>query len=167
MATHPGYPFVPKSTTHLRPGDFWGVPLSDGRFACGRVMAVEWPQEDDNFLGTRNSRIFFAGLMDWSGEQTPTSDDLVGSQLLAQGSGHIKLITESGGAVLGHRPLDADAVTGLMEATHKMGGTVWLFEGVRRLRPATREESASGPWLSGWGFRFITSLAESHFVDRP
>lgn len=167
MAAHPGHPFVPKSTAHLIAGDFWAVPLSDGRFACGRVLAVEWPQDDDAFLGTRNSRIFFAGLMDWSEEQPPTAKDLSGSRLLAQGSGHIKLITESGGAILGHRPLDADGITGLREATHKAGGTVWLFEGARRLRPATREEAATGPWLSGWGFRFIRSLAEHHFVDTP
>jgi hypothetical protein len=29
----PGYPFEPKSNTWLEPGQFWGVPLSDGRYA--------------------------------------------------------------------------------------------------------------------------------------
>ena len=37
----PKYPFEPRSNVHLRPGQFWGVPLSDGRWACGRVLAVK------------------------------------------------------------------------------------------------------------------------------
>ena len=37
----PEYPFEPKSNAHLLPGQFWGVPLSDGRWACGRVLAVK------------------------------------------------------------------------------------------------------------------------------
>src|SRR6266700_932410 len=49
----PEYPFEPKSNTHLLPGQFWGVPLSDGRWACGRVLAVK-TQSDAYFPG--NSR---------------------------------------------------------------------------------------------------------------
>ncbi|HZP14788.1 MAG TPA: hypothetical protein VFA96_03115 [Nocardioides sp.] len=37
----PEYPFEPKSNTYLVSGQFWGVPLSDGRWACGRVLAVK------------------------------------------------------------------------------------------------------------------------------
>ncbi|WP_104434997.1 Imm26 family immunity protein [Kineococcus xinjiangensis] len=40
-STHPGYPFQPRSTSYLQPGDFWAVPLSDSRFACGRVLATK------------------------------------------------------------------------------------------------------------------------------
>lgn len=29
------YPFEPKSIAYLRAGQFWAVPLSDGRFGCG------------------------------------------------------------------------------------------------------------------------------------
>jgi hypothetical protein len=49
----PKYPFEPKSNTHHLPGQFWGVPLSDGRWAYGRVLAVK-TQSDAHFPG--NSR---------------------------------------------------------------------------------------------------------------
>jgi len=61
----PEYPFEPKSNTHLLPGQFWGVPLSDGRWACGRVLAVK-TQPDAYFPG--NSRTFLAALMYWQGD---------------------------------------------------------------------------------------------------
>jgi hypothetical protein len=32
----PEYPFEPKSNAYLLPGQFWGVPLSDRGWACGR-----------------------------------------------------------------------------------------------------------------------------------
>lgn len=35
-----GSPCAPRSNVHLRPGQYWALPLSDGRFGCGRVMAV-------------------------------------------------------------------------------------------------------------------------------
>ncbi|WP_242624328.1 Mu transposase C-terminal domain-containing protein [Micromonospora kangleipakensis] len=34
------YPFAPRSNRHLRAGQYWALPLRNGRFACGRVMAV-------------------------------------------------------------------------------------------------------------------------------
>src|SRR5262249_10570900 len=41
VPAEPTYPFVPRSTAYLRPGQFWAIPLSDGRFACGRVLALK------------------------------------------------------------------------------------------------------------------------------
>jgi hypothetical protein len=35
------YPFVPRSNAKFRPGQFWAIPLPDGRFACGRVLGAE------------------------------------------------------------------------------------------------------------------------------
>jgi hypothetical protein len=32
------YPFVPKTNAQLVAGQSWSIPLSDGRFACGRVL---------------------------------------------------------------------------------------------------------------------------------
>lgn len=65
MAGEPAYPFEPKSNAHLKPGQFWGVPLTDGRWACGRVLATKI-ESDDYFVG--NARTFLAALMDWVGE---------------------------------------------------------------------------------------------------
>jgi hypothetical protein len=36
----PDYPFVPRTNATLVPGQFWSIPLTDGRFACGRVLAA-------------------------------------------------------------------------------------------------------------------------------
>ena len=49
------YPFEPKSITYLRAGQFWAVPLSDGRFGCGRVLYVPGPSEPGPslYLNTR------------------------------------------------------------------------------------------------------------------
>jgi hypothetical protein len=34
------YPFEPRSSARLEACQFRGIPLADGRFACGRVLAV-------------------------------------------------------------------------------------------------------------------------------
>ena len=40
MTGQPTYPWVPKSTAHPEAGQFSAFPLSDGRFACDRVLTV-------------------------------------------------------------------------------------------------------------------------------
>lgn len=159
----PPYPFEPKSNAHLLPGQFWGVPLSDGRWACGRVLARK-TESDDYFPG--NSRTFLAALMDWEGDDPPTADGIEGREVVAQGWAHILTIRENGRLVLGHRDLALDGIRGLREVTHRLGGTVMLYEGATPVRPATREEAATMPVLSTWGFRVISVLAERLFVKR-
>ena len=162
MADRLTYPFEPKSNAYLRSGQFWGVPLSDGRFACGRVLGV--PPKDDDFLWL-SSKIFVAGLMDWVGDAPPTAESIAGTELLAQGLAHVKAIRENGGLVLGIRHLELDGIIGLREVTHRGGGTVYLYEGLRRLRPATREEAATLPVFGTWGYHVVRVLAEARFVS--
>lgn len=100
MGSGPSYPFVPKSNRHLEAGQYWAVPLDDGRFACGRVMAAT------SAVSPRMS--FIAGLMDWVGPVPPTAESIAGHDVLEQGSAHIKTITQTGGEVLGCRSLDED-----------------------------------------------------------
>ena len=150
------YPFEPKSNAYLIPGQFWGVPLSDGRFACGRVLDV--PREPDDFIPV-SSRIFLAGLQRWVGDAPPTSEDIAGADLLAQGFAHIKAIRENGGSVLGIRPLELDSVVPRRWRSHVAGGTVWVYEGANRLGPATASD-ASLPVITTWGFKVITVIAE-------
>ena len=134
----PEYPFEPKSNAHLLPGQFWGVPLSDGRWACGRVLAVK-TQSDAYFPG--NSRTFLAALMYWQGDQPPTTEAIAGRQVLAQGWAHVRSIQLNGQMILGRRDLGLDGIRGLREVTHRGGGTVMVYEGATPLRPATREEA--------------------------
>ena len=161
----PDYPFEPKSNTWLEPGQFWGVPLSDGRYACGRVLAL--PDETDDLMSWgRSSKAFFAGLMGWCGEEPPAGEAIAGATLLEQGQAHIKTIRENGRFILGQRDLGLDNIVGLREVSHRGGGTVYLYEGARRLRPATREEAATLNVLSTWGFKVISVAAERYFVER-
>lgn len=91
-------PFTPKSTAYVRAGDFWGIPLRRGGwYACGRVLR----------LG--DSRVDLTiGLLDWCEPTPPTTDNIAGARVLDYGSAHIKTIGLTGGALLGHRPLEAD-----------------------------------------------------------
>ncbi len=155
LAVEPSYPFVPKSTAYLRAGQYWAVPLSDGRFACGRVIAV--------LRGER--RLFLAGLMDWVSDAPPDFESLAGAgDLIDNGEAHIKAITETGGAILGIRSLAADGIEGLIRVSHRSGGTVYLLRGATRLRDATADEAATLPVLATWGYRSIAVKAEARFV---
>lgn len=154
------YPFEPKSNRHLEPGQFWAVPLSNGRFACGRVLDV--PRVAELHIPI-NSRMFLAGLLDWAGQDPPTADRIAGAPLLDQGFAHIKAILTTGGTILGARSLELDGIRPLRWRSHVAGGTVWTFEGVRRLRPSTPADQGL-PTMSTWGYSVIQVLAEDRFV---
>jgi len=152
------YPFVPKSNALLVPGQFWGIPLSDGRYACGRVLDID----RDTAYGRRTS--FLAGLMDWCGDDPPTAERIARTRILEQGDAHIKTILENGGQVLGYRPLEADGLTPLLCLSAQYGGDLQL--GFKVLRAATREEQERLAPLAGWGCKVISIAAEQHFVLR-
>ena len=101
MAT---YPLVPKTTAHLRPGQFWSIPMADGRFGCGRVLRVDTG-------GRSGGRTRFIGaILDWVGDSPPSSEAIDGSPVLAVGNAHVRLVSFGGGAILGERPLAADGI---------------------------------------------------------
>ena len=89
------YPFVPKSTAMLAPGQFWSIPLDNERFACGRVIQLRMTD------GKRDSRSFLAGLMDWWGRKPPTAERIAGCGVIKQGGTDIKTIVATGSQVLG------------------------------------------------------------------
>lgn len=96
----PAYPFTPKSTAYLRPGQFWAIPLQNGEFACGRVLGLK----------SDSRRLFVAGLLDWSSNVPPDAFSIAGRKVIEQGQAHIKTITETGGTVLGWRSLESDGL---------------------------------------------------------
>jgi Immunity protein 26 len=159
-ASEPRYPFVPKSNASLRAGQFWAVPLSDGRFACGRVLDV--PRGGDLHVPA-NSRMLLAGLLDWVDQQPPTTESIAGAQLIDQGFAHIKAILTTGGEVLGWRDLAADEIVPHRWRSHVAGGTVWLYEGAHRLRPSTNDDRDL-PVMGTWGYSVLWLLAEQRFV---
>jgi hypothetical protein len=94
---HPGYPFIPKSTTHIRAGDFWAIPLRRGGwYACGRVLCL---------LPSRT--LLIMGLMDWCEPTVPTAESLRGRGVIHFGAGHATLsIAERGQPLLGNLQLE-------------------------------------------------------------
>ena len=100
VSTMPAYPMNPTSTTQLRPGQFWSIPLADGRYGCGRVLRVD-----------RDRRTWFVGaILDWVAATPPTSDAIAGAPVLSIGNAHVRSISHGGGAILGERSLDDDAI---------------------------------------------------------
>lgn len=167
------YPFRPGSTRLLLPGQFWGVPISDGRFACGRVLQVGGSE-----IPTP-TRVFFGGLLHWLDSKPPSVESIAGAKLLsfearqhngtttnelAVGMMHIKAIAELGGQILGHRALEDDGIElPTLLSAHGGEGTEILF-GANTLRTAKQEEWGKLQVLEAWGYDFIQQLAEHHLA---
>jgi hypothetical protein len=110
-------PFTPASTARLQRGQFWSLPLDNGRFGAGCVVG--------RFLGRKGKpsrRIFLAGVVAWIGSKPPTRLDLSGCRLLDHGFAHIKSILETGGQVLGTADLDFGE---LPEAAESLSVHTW------------------------------------------
>lgn len=149
----PSYPFMPRSTLRMTPGEFWALPLRDGSFGCGRVVQLV-PGNRVSFLGA---------VLDWHSDSLPTSESIAGARCLAQGQAHLKSITETGGSILGHRPLELDDI----EPWEFRGASFYLNSNVQRgLEPirAQRPEDGDLPIFTTWGYRVPVSVAEKHFL---
>jgi len=154
------YPFAPKSTTGLRPGDFWAVPRTDGWYGCGRVLQVD----GDQLVSPRRS--FFGGLLDWVQRERPTSESIAGAGLLDSGIMHIKAILTTGGEVIENRPLDLDGLRLPTLLNAHGGADIMLLSGAQSVRPARRDEWGTLPVLRYWGYNVITTLAEARLQTR-
>lgn len=99
MTENRSLPFIPRTTSQVKPGDFWAIPLRRGGwYACGRVL---WKGA---------SRVQLAvGLMDWCEPEPPTASSISGRDILAYGIVHIKSVELTGGPILGNCPLENDA----------------------------------------------------------
>lgn len=153
------YPFVPKSNLSLRPGHFWGIPLSNGKFACGRVLQL--PPADYRY-GKKTS--FFAGLMDWVSQELPRADTLAGSKLLIQGVAHIKTIAATGSGIIGERPLSEDHIEITLQ-TDAACVPCKVVQGFKAVRPATSADFDTLTSRSVWGYDVVRLAAERIFVE--
>ena len=147
------FPFVPKSTTKLFPGDFWGIPLEDGRWACGRVLQ-NMPK------GMAGARVgFLGGLLDWVDASPPTAESIAGRPVVEQGIMHVLAITSTGGAILGTRSLDLDNTGPLLCTLNDM-----VSVGLTPVRKWTVQDRGSAPALGWWGYDIIQVRANRRFV---
>ena len=146
------YPFVPKSTYSLTPGDFWGFKLKNDTWACGRVLQLRTE-------GRGNRRWFFGALLDWNGESRPTFDSIVNAKALRQGTMHIDAIRKTGAMVIGNRPPELDGIEPWLCVSGRS-----VQKGYDYVRPWRRKDTGVLPTFSYWGDLYIWCLASFHFA---
>ena len=101
--------------------------------------------------------------MDWHDKKPPTFDSIAAARCLAQGHAHIKVITKSGGAILGHRPLELDLIKPWEFRGAMFHVNSYVYRGLKLLRPQEPSDR-SLPVLDTWGYRVPTIIAEERFV---
>lgn len=155
MAKNVKYPFQPKSNRSMLPGQYWAIPLSYGRFACGRVIQLPPPENKD-------TRGFLGALLDWSGDHPPTENDIAGCQPVVMGNAHIRVILEGAhdGMILGHRPLELDNIE---PPIYRSMTESALHKGYVKLREAPFEEVKNYPYMSSLGYMYLNGRAEKLF----
>lgn len=146
------YPFVPKSSLSLRPGDFWGFKLKNETWACGRVLQLR-------LTGQGHRMWFFGALLEWNGKSKPTSELISNSSTFRQGTMHIDAIRRTGLHVVGNRPLDLDGI----EPWLCINGNK-IQRGYDYVRPWRRKDTAELPTFSYWQDLYIWTLANYHFL---
>jgi hypothetical protein len=130
--------------------------MDSGRFACGRVMG-RWPT---TFKGAKSG--FFAGLLDWTGAEPPTFENIAGSNILIEGGVHIKAILNFGGAILGNRPLALDRLEPGFYIEYPDNKTAHVWKGMDMVRVATAADIRQFKPLNIFGFAFMQSYANEH-----
>jgi hypothetical protein len=155
--SHRTFPFVPKSSVKLEPGDFWAIPVDGGLFACGRVIDF-WPKD---YKGSKTG--FLAGLMDWSSEQPPSVESIAGVQTIQQGGAHYKSIILTGGEILGNRSLELDGISPQTFIEYPDNKTAYIYSGLKPIRPAKPEEVKKYPTVSIFGYLYLKERANYLF----
>ena len=92
-------------------------------------------------FGARDRVGLVAGVMDWVGQKPPKADDLAGRSVLQQAKTSFETIANTGGEILGNRPLDAD-----------------------RLVAVDPDDFSVGTKQIVWGWAYIVEYAEQAFA---
>jgi hypothetical protein len=156
------YPFTPKSTAYLIPGQFWTIPLSNGKYACGRVIQVTDEEGYELY-----PKAFLAGLMDWIGDTPPTAESIAHRKVLQQYCINIKCITKIGSQILGIRELSLDTIEPeyFVYPALFTPGVSELRKGLFELREAVKSDYKKYQSFTVSGYMIINMDAESHFVQ--
>jgi len=152
------YPFTPKSTAYLEPGQYWLFDLSNGLKACGVVLQLQIKE------GKRDTRTFLAGLLDWTGSEEPTAKALEQHALIAHGQVHIKTILENGSAISGKYSLENSNLSIPLTLDEAPGPNCRLRKGFEMMGKATTEQQRSLETFKTWGYRVIKVRAEMLLV---
>jgi hypothetical protein len=146
------FPFIPTKASEIQNGDFYYIPLSNGHFACGRLLLIEKKSG-------RKTKSILVGLHDWSGKNHPTQEDIHKCNIIEQGVMHISSIGHVGGKVIGHKPLGEDNLKPWLQ--FEAG---YLIDGFEYVRKLPVEDYKKYSRRSTYGLNVIKLLAEKHFV---
>jgi hypothetical protein len=146
------YPFVPTKASEIKDGDFYYIPLSNGNYACGRLLLIEKKSG-------RKTKSILVGLHDWSGRNHPTKEDIHECTIIEQGVMHINSIGHVGGEVIAHKPLDEDDLKPLLQ--FEAG---YLLDGFENMGKLPVEDYKKYSRRSTYGLNVIRLLAEKRFV---
>ncbi len=94
------YPFTPKSTSYIEQGQIWAIPLSNGKYACGAVLARLQGQDGIE------KRAFYAALLNWCDNVPPNTENVRASGFLKKGALHVKAISNVGSEIIGKTDFD-------------------------------------------------------------
>jgi hypothetical protein len=109
--------------------------MRDGRYAAGRVLAVP-------AFGPSDRRGMVVALLDWTGDQPPTAEQITGRPVLATAKTRVEAIRNTGRQILGNRPLESDGIVPPVESFQV------------------------GEKSNVWGWRTIVNRAERHYEER-
>jgi hypothetical protein len=149
------YPFIPKSNLKLEAGQFWPIKLSNRKYAIGVVL--DFPDKKVN------TKHFYAGLLNWVGDNIPSQMELeqMKLKLADQGKAHIKTITFDGQKIEGKIDLDAVNIRPVFEVScFGYSENTLLLQGYQVVRKATPEDHKIYSTQGGWGYDYINKLAE-------
>lgn len=100
------------------------------------------------------------GLMNWIGNALPRDRDLHGLKTVQQAQINLRSILETGGSILGHRPLEADQIEPDLFLSEAPGQNCLMMKGYEILRKATLEEQATLQGFPTWGYLIIQHRAQ-------
>ncbi|WP_445364512.1 Imm26 family immunity protein [Microbulbifer sp. ANSA003] len=146
------YPHIPKKASEIKEGEFFYIPLSNGSFACGRLLAIEKKSG-------RKTKSILVGLHDWAGENYPTKEDIHNCAIIEQGVMHINSIGHVGGQVIGFKPLSEDNLEPMPQ--FEAG---YLIQGFDNLGEIPTEEYDNYTRRVTYGLNVIRLKAEHHFI---
>jgi hypothetical protein len=146
------YPITPTKVSQIKEGEYFYIPLSDGRFACGRILVIEK-------INGRKTKLLLVGLHDWSGKKHPTQEDIHGCPIIEQGVMHINSISHVGGEIVGFKPLSEDGLRPLLQ--FEAG---YLLDGFENLGSIPKDEYEKYSRRATYGLNSIRLKANRHFV---
>jgi hypothetical protein len=100
-------------------------------------------------------RLFLAGLLDWVSYEPPTFDSIAGARTVIQGRAHLRTILETGGSILGNRPLELDGIEPQLFLNSAGRSHVLVLRGFDPIRRATQYDIRTIPVLPTFGYMVI------------